>query len=191
MNATPPRARIKYSRTPPSSRGSGAAAARAGRGRSDSPAWALALRVGIVAGGLLAAVLLVVSEFTTLYTVHLAAGGLSIDAVTTHAHDFYAVIPIALLVAVLALGAGLLGSRLALLGLAVLAIATLCIALIGDLPDAQTAGTVIYAGRYQSAAASPSTGFYLETLGAVLLVVVAGCGLLLAGPRDARQNPDN
>lgn len=182
MNATPPRARIKYSRTPPSSRGFGAAAARAGRGRNDSPAWAVALRVGTVAGGLLAAVLLVVSEFTTLYTVHLAAGGLSIDAVTTHSHDFYALIPIALLVAVLALGAGLLGSRLALLGLAVLAIATLCIALIGDLPDTQTTGTVIYAGRYQSATASPSTGFYLETLGAVLLVVVAGCGLLLAGP---------
>ncbi len=94
----------------------------------------------------MAALLLVVSEFTTLYTVHLAPGGLSIDAVTTHAHDFYALIPIALLVAVLALGAGLLGSRLALLGLAVLAVATLCIALIGDLPDAQTTGTVIYAG---------------------------------------------
>ncbi len=126
--------------------------------------------------------LLLVSEFTTLYTVHLAPGGLTIDAVTTHAHDFYALVPVALLVAVLALGAGLLGSRVALLGLAVLAVATLCIALVGDLPDAQTTGTVIYAGRYQSATASPSTGFYLETLGAILLVAVAGCGLLLAGP---------
>jgi hypothetical protein len=131
---------------------------------------------------LLGAVLLIVSEFTTLYTVHIATSGVTIDAVSTHAHDFFALIPIALLVAVLALGAGLLGSRLALLGLAALAIASLGIALIGDLPDAQTAGTVIVAGRYHSATSSPSTGFYLETLGAILLVVVSGCGLLLAGP---------
>jgi hypothetical protein len=147
-----------------------------------APAWALALRVGIVAGGLLGAVLLIVSELTTLYTVHVATSGVPIDAVSTHAHDFYALIPIALLVAVLALGAGLRGSRLALLGLAALALASLGIALIGDLPDAQTTGTVIVAGRYQSATSSPSTGFYLETLGAILLAAVAGCGLLLAGP---------
>jgi hypothetical protein len=131
---------------------------------------------------LVGAALLVVSEFTTLYTVHASTSGIKIDAVSTHAHDFYALIPIALLVAILALGAGLLGSRLALVGLAVLAIVALGIALIGDLPDAQTTGTVVVAGRYESATASPSTGFYLETLGAILLVVVAGCGLLLAGP---------
>jgi hypothetical protein len=70
VSATPPRARTKYSRTSPSSRGSGAAPAQARRGRDDSAAWALALRVGIVAGGLLAAVLLLVAEFTTLYDVH-------------------------------------------------------------------------------------------------------------------------
>jgi hypothetical protein len=139
------------------------------------------MRVGIVAGGLLGAVLLVVSEFTTLYSVHTTNGGVFVDAVSTHAHDSYALIPIALVAATLALGAGLLGGRLALLGLAALAIGALGIALIGDLPDAQTSGTVIVGGRYQSATASPGTGFYLETLGAILLVVVAGCGLLLAG----------
>jgi hypothetical protein len=180
LSATPPRARIKYSRTPPGSRASGAGTDGAGRARSESAGWSLAIRIGILAGGLVGAVLLVVSEFTTLYTVHTATSG-PIDAVSTHAHDFYALIPIALLVAILAVGAGMLGSRLALLGLAALAIVALGIGLIGDLPDAQTTGTVIVAGRYQSATASPSTGFYLETLGAVLLVVVTGCGLLLAG----------
>jgi hypothetical protein len=131
---------------------------------------------------LVGAVLLIVSEFTTLYIVHTATGGAEVDTVSTHAHDFYALIPIALLAAVLAPGAGLLGSRLALLGLAAVALVALGVALIGDLPDAQATGTVIFAGRYQNATASPSTGFYLETLGAILLVVVAGCGLLLAGP---------
>jgi hypothetical protein len=189
VNATPPRAGIKYSRTPPSSGAPGAGRDVAQTAASEGPAWALAARIGIVAGGLLGALLLVVSEFTTLYTVHIATSGLQIDSVSTHAHDSYALIPIALLVGVLALGAGLLGSRLALLGLAALAIASLSIALIGDLPDAQTTGTVIVAGRYQSATASPSTGFYLESLGAILLVVVAGCGLLLAGtPRPASES---
>ena len=182
MSATPPRAKIKYSRTPPRFRTSGAGPPGAGRTPGERPAWARATHLGIVAGGLVGAVLLVVSEFTTLYTVHITRSGLNVDAVSTHAHDFYALIPIALLATIMALGAGLLGSRLALLGLAALAIVALGIALIGDLPDAQTTGTVIFAGRYQPATASPSTGFYLETLGAFLLVVVAGCGLLLAGP---------
>ncbi len=127
------------------------------------------------------AALLVIAEFMTLYTVHTQASSGPFAAISTHAHDFYALIPIALLVAVFAVGAGLLGSRLALLGLAALALVALGIALIGDLPDAQTTGTVLNAGRYQGATSSPGTGFYLETLGAILLVVVAGCGLLLAG----------
>jgi hypothetical protein len=131
----------------------------------------------------------VLAEFMTLYTVHTQGSSLTFAVVSTHAHNSYALIPIALLVAIFAVGAGLLGSRLALLGLAALALVALGIALIGDLPDAQTTGAVLDAGRYQAATSSPSTGFYLETLGAVLLVVVAGCGLLLAGlPRHASES---
>ena len=86
------------------------------------------------------------------------------------------------MVALLSLGAGMFGSRLALVGLAALALVALGIVLVGDLPDAQATGTVLYLGRYQPATASPRTGFYLETLGAVLLLVVAGCGLVLTAP---------
>ena len=181
MSATPPRARLKYSREPPPSHASGADGTGVGQGPEESPTWGTALRAGILGGGLLAAVLLVVSEFTTLYRVHTSSGALA-GTVLTHAHDFYALFPIALLVTAFAVGSGLLGSRLALLGLAALALVALGITLIGDLPDAQTTGTVFYGGRFQTGTASPSTGLYLETLASVLLVVVAGCGLLLAGP---------
>lgn len=181
MSATPPRAKIKYSREQQDSRllGDGSRASR--RGVRASPSWALAFRVGIVAGGVVGAILLIVSEFTTLYTVHASASSTPIAAIATHTHDSYALIPIALAVVTLAVGAGLFGSRLALFAAALLAVVTLGITLIGDLPDAQATGTVIVAGRYQSATASPGAGLYLETLGAILLVVVFGCGLLLAG----------
>jgi hypothetical protein len=139
-------------------------------------------------GGLLGAALLLASEFTTLYTVHLASNGAQVNSVSTSSHDSYALIPIAIVVAILALGAGLMGSRLSLLAVGVLGVVTLLIALVGDLPDAQASGVVSSAGHYQSAKATPTTGLYLETLGAVLLVIVSGCGLLIAGPA-ARRTP--
>ncbi len=179
MSATPPRARIKYSRAPGAF---GASQDAPFAGPAAASTWARALRTGILAGGLLGALLLIAAEFTTLYAVHTTNGGFAVDTVSTHAHDFFALIPIALLVAILSAGAGPLGSRLALVGLGALALVTLGIVLIGDLPDAQATGTVIFLGRYQSATASPAAGFYLETLGAVLLLVVAGCGLLLTAP---------
>jgi hypothetical protein len=144
------------------------------------------VRAGILAGGLLAAALFLVSEFTTLYTVHLAANGAQVGSVSTSSHDSYALIPIALVVLILTLGAGLLGSRLSLLAVGALGVVTLLIALVGDLPDAQASGVINVVGRYQNASASASTGLYLETLGAVLLVIVAGCGLLIAGPARPR-----
>jgi uncharacterized membrane protein len=175
VSATPPRARIKYSRVRGASRAPDSAA-------SASSTWARAVATGILVGGVLGALLLVVSEFTTLYSVHTTNGGFAVGSVPTHAHDFFALIPIAVLVVVLSVGAGTLGSRLALVGLGAIALVTLGIVLIGDLPDAQATGTVIFLGRYRSAVASPATGFYLETLGAVLLLVVAGCGLVLTAP---------
>jgi hypothetical protein len=61
----------------------------------------------------------------------------------------------------------------------------LLIGLLGDLPDAQRTGLVRAhaAGRhYLNAHSSPSTGMYLETLGAVIILVAAGFGLLLGQP---------
>jgi hypothetical protein len=59
----------------------------------------------------------------------------------------------------------------------------LLIALIGDLPDAQATGIVgsVVAG-FRSATDKPSAGMYLETLGAIMLLIAGGCGLLLGAP---------
>ena len=191
MSATPPRARIKYSRGYQASEAAEAESAPRPQRPSPASIWGTWLSAGIVAGGLLAAVLLLVSEFTTLYTVQVATNGASIDSISTSSHDSFALIPVALVVVVLTLGAGLLGSRLSLLALGALGIVTLLIALVGDLPDAQATGVVAIGMHYASAKSSPSTGLYLETLGAVLLVIVSGSGLLIAGSARRRSGSES
>ena len=77
------------------------------------------------------------------------------------------------------------GHRAALLGLVVLGIATLVIALVGDLPDAHSSGLIGSSVRgYVQATSTPSIGLYMETLGAVVLLVVGGVGLLMPAPRE-------
>ena len=67
-----------------------------------------------------------------------------------------------------------------------LGIATLLIALLGDLPDAHATGLIgSSASQYVQGAASPSAGLYLETLGAVLLLVSGGVGFLMVAPAPA------
>ncbi len=58
------------------------------------------------------------------------------------------------------------------------------IALLVDLPDAHRTGLITAGGRFAVGRATPGLGFYLETLGAALLLIVSGLGLL-AGSRRA------
>jgi hypothetical protein len=50
---------------------------------------------------------------------------------------------------------------------------------LGDLPDAHAGGLLRTSAGLVDASSSPSTGFYLETLGAVVLMLTAAAGLLL------------
>ena len=70
------------------------------------------------------------------------------------------------------------GARPAMAAIAVAGIAALLIALVGDLPDVHKTGVI--GQLYDNARANPKTGYYLETLGGVLLLL-AGGGLLLLG----------
>lgn len=141
------------------------------------------LRGAILAGGLLGAGLLLAAEFTTLFTVHVSTSGAPIKTVRTGAHHSYALIPIAVLAAVLAYGGFRDGSGPPLLAVGALGVAALLIALLGDLPDAQAAGLVgSSATHYSDAISTPSAGLYIETLGAIVLIVTSGAGLLLLGP---------
>lgn len=67
----------------------------------------------------------------------------------------------------------------------VLGVVALLIALLRDLPDAHATGLVGSAATgLRSASSSPGVGLYLETLGAVVLLITAVCGLLLLAPPD-------
>jgi hypothetical protein len=148
------------------------------------------LRSALLIAGLAGAALLVVAEFTPLFTIHTTTSRVAIKTVQTGSHDSYALLPVALLAALLSLEAWRTGSRLALAAIGVLGLVVLGIALLGDLPDAQATGLVgTIATGLKVATSSPSTGLYLETLGSVVLVLTAGVGLLLlAAPHRASRS---
>jgi len=62
----------------------------------------------------------------------------------------------------------------------VLGIVTLLIALLGDLPDAHATGLIgSGTAQYVEGTSTSSAGLYMETLGAILLLISGGVGLLL------------
>jgi len=143
------------------------------------PGWVLG---AVLAGALLGALLLLVAEFTALYQVHTAASSTPVRTVLTGSNDSYALIPLALLSAVLGLGVFRSGSRPALLAIGIVGLVTLLIALLGDLPDSQATGLVgSPSTHFISATSTPSVGLYLETLGAVVLIATCVLGFMLLG----------
>ncbi len=170
MNTIRPEAGTEYSRA----QGPDGSDFGARRGRQGP------LAAGVLAGGLAGAVLLVVAEFTPLLRVRSGAAGHVIDSVTTGSHQSYALLPVAVLAIVFAIGVWQTRSRLALLATGLLGVLSLLIALLGDLPDAQASGLIGNATTgFTTAGASPAVGLYLETAGAVVLLLTAVAGLLL------------
>ena len=177
MNGTPPEAKNEYSRAPGASRGRLPDA-----GERDSRALEVHReRVGSVlaGGGLLAALLLLAAEFTTLFTIRQLGRSEPVQSISTGSHHDFALVPIALLVAVLAVSVWRGSGRPALLALAALAVIVFVIALLVDLPDAHRTGLITAGGRFRLGRATPSLGFYLETLAAALLLMVSGMGIFL------------
>lgn len=187
MSATPPEANTEYSRASRTSN-----PAFAGRSGDPRPGGrrenAGPLRPFILAIALLGAALLLVAEFTPLYSVHVAGRAASTSSEATGPHHSYALVPIALLAALLALGARRSASRPALLAIGLLGVLTLLIALLGDLPDAHARGVT---HDFVLAGATPSAGLYIETLGAVALVLASGLAfaMLPAGRQEQRRAP--
>ena len=185
MNATPPEANTEYSRAAVVSGG-------VSRAREDAPDGPSAggsrvFSAGILAGGLVGALLLIAAEFTTLFKVHLAASTTIVKTVSTGSHHSYAMAVIAVCAAALAIGAWRTASRPALLAIGILGVAALVIALVVDLPDATASGLVLSSSHLANASSTPSTGFYLETLGAVVLMFTCMWGLLLNEPPAGTQ----
>jgi hypothetical protein len=180
MSATPPEANTEYSR--------GVRVSRRAEFAAGRPLSSMGTVFG--AAGLLGSVLLFVAEFTTLYSVKVAGQNVvAIQTETAGGHNAYAMVPIAVLGALLSVAAYRTMSRPALLALAVLGVAALLIAVVGDLPDAHAHGLTHH---FQLASNSPGVGLYLETLGGVLLLLAGGLGLTaVRGDREPAAAPSD
>ena len=184
--SAPPEANTEYSRGSEASEALPAPDSGPSSERREGPRNAL---VAVALTAALGALLILVSQFAALYHVHVATSSASIKTVGTGANHAWAPIPIALFAAALAYVVYRRGSRTALVALAVLGVVTLLIALLGDLPDAHATGIVgSGASQYSEGTSTPSAGLYMETLGAILLLISGGVGLLLVGaPRQPRE----
>jgi hypothetical protein len=139
---------------------------------------------------LLGVLLVLVAQFIALYQVHVATSSIPIRTVGTGANHAWAPIPIALLAAALAFVVYRQRNGAAFLALATLGIAVLLIALLGDLPDAHATGLIgSGASQYVQGTSTPSAGLYMETLGAVLLLIGGGVGFLMLAGAPAPTNP--
>jgi hypothetical protein len=184
--SAPPEANTEYSRgSEASERLFVRASAPPSEGREDRGFAITAVALTAALGALL----VLISQFAALYHVHVVTTSAPVKTVGTGANHAWAPIPIALLAAALAFAVYRKGSRAALVALMVLGIVALVIALVGDLPDAHATGIVgSGASQYAEGTSTPSAGLYMETLGAILLLISGGVGLLLPGP--ARQPSD-
>jgi len=145
-----------------------------------------AASAGLLLAGIAGAVLLIVADFSTLFEVTAVTAVL--ETRKGSEHHTYALVLIGVLVLPMAAGASLGGSRPAAVAVTILGIIALVIVLAVDLPDVNSTG---FTRTFDKAEASPGSGFYLETLGAVL-VLVAGVGNLLLtrpAPPPRRRRP--
>jgi len=134
--------------------------------------------------GIAAALLLVLTEVTTLFEIEVETASCSDLAdpdqadrcdVSGGEHHSFALVPIALLTAMMAVGAGLGGSRPAGLALLGAGVVVLVIALAFDLSDTTKTGEI--GSNFASARAVKGTGFWFEIVGGVLAVAAGALRL--------------
>lgn len=138
------------------------------------------LRSALFAAAVLACLLLAIAEFTDLNEIRIIT--VTEEGVGVGANHGYALLVIALASGVMAFGA-YRGSRPAALALAALGMAALLVVLLVDLPEVNEEG--LYGRDYEQAEAQATTGFYLETAGAILLLAT---GVLTAAFGATRRD---
>jgi hypothetical protein len=175
MIASRPEADAKYSR--------GWFAFRRALGRLNGCSernWRVSPRA-VQAVALIGAAALALAEFEPLYRVQTDVGHQVVRSVSAGSHHAYALLPVAVLAALLAGALGRGGwpvpAALVLLGLAALGIT-----LLGDLPDVHRAGVLgTPATGLRDAHTVAGVALYLETLGAIALLAAGAAGLVF-GP---------
>ncbi len=173
MIASLPEAEAEYSR--------GRVALRRAWGRQNGRSegdWRVAQRAA-QAAALIGAAALAIAEFAPLYRVRTDVGHQIMRSVSAGSHHAYALLPMALLAALLAAALDRSGwpvpAALTLLGLAALGIV-----LFGDLPDVHRVGVVGTAATgLHEVYTVAGAGLYLEALGATALLAAGTVGLIL------------
>ena len=134
--------------------------------------------------GVAAAALMVLTEVSTLFEIEVETASCSdladpdqADACETTGgeHHSFALIPVALLVVVMAVGAGLGGSRPAGAALLAAGAGVLAYALIGDLPDTTKTGEI--GSNFAAAEAVRGNGLWFEIAGGALAAVAGALRL--------------
>lgn len=139
-----------------------------------SPAGRLALALLATAG----IVMLLISGFLTLITIE--TGAATLDKRSGFEQHSITMLLLGLAAVPMLLGS-LRGAKPAMVALAAIGIVVLVVALTVDLPNALDEG--LYGERYEGAEASPAAGFFVETLGGVLLLLTGGLLLLVSPSR--------
>jgi hypothetical protein len=148
------------------------------------------LQRALLALGGASGILLILSDFLTLYHVDVVTAKCSdlaepklADACSTTGgeHHGYALAILGVIVLLMTWGAAMGGSRPAGIALLVLGVAALAIVLAVDLPDIHKTGIV--GTRFEDAQANPGAGFYLEIAGAALAMLAGLLRLLRPAAR--------
>ena len=164
MSTSAPEATTDYSTGP---RGSRAPTERPGR-----------TRLALAGTAMVAALMLVISTFLTLFEI--STGESTLRTYSGLEHHSIAMLMLGVAVVPMALGT-LRGARPAMFAQALVGAIVLIVAVTVDLPAALDEG--VMAVTYEGASASPGLGFYVETLAGALLIMVGG--LMLMQPRAA------
>jgi hypothetical protein len=152
-----------------------------------------ALAIGVL--GVAAAVLLVVAEFSPVFSIttltasceDLASPGLRDACVTTGGEQHsWALLLLGALTAVMTWGTAVGRSRPAAVALCIVGLVVVLIAVALDLPDADQTGEIGIS--FTNAEASPGSGMYLELVGGALALCAGALGL--SGPRGAGRAAD-
>jgi hypothetical protein len=150
------------------------------------------LAIGVTAAGVVAAVLLVVTEFSVVASVDVASGSCEVIQDTNpeladrcelsgFERNGGSFLLLAVLSAVMAWGAGIGGSRPAAIALVVIGVIVLAWALLVDLPETDETGVL---GRnFEGATAAAGPGLTIEIV-AGALALAAGAVRLLAPARE-------
>ena len=160
------------------SRGKRASQGGSGAGSGPGINRSSVLGAALAGAAFVGAILLIVADLSTLIEIKVLT--VSKDSISGGSHHSYALLILGLFALPMAYGATRGGSRPAMAALAAIGAVALVIMLAVDLPDIHKTGVI--GQRFTDASASPKTGFYLETLGAFLLLIAGSAGLFLSSP---------